>query len=67
LALEDVIGLLAAEQKTNGRDPVMQVEQYRMSVAHIMNARFRMSFRDTAELNQVTLSWNPFPKIVEMI
>jgi hypothetical protein len=37
--LEDVIGLLAADQKTIGRDPVMQVEQYRMSVAHIMGLR----------------------------
>lgn len=53
LALEDVIGLLATEQKNNGRDPVLSSERYRIGVAHIMNSRFRMSFRDTAELNQV--------------
>lgn len=53
LALEDVVGILAAEQKAAGLDPVLPVEQYRMGVSHIMNSRFRMSFRDTAELNQV--------------
>lgn len=53
LALEDVIGLLATEQKNCGRDPVLSAEEYRVGVAHIMNSRFRMSFRDTAELNQV--------------
>ena len=55
LALEDVVGILAAEQKNNGRDPVLPVEEYRAEVAHIMNTRFRMSFRDVAELNQVCL------------
>lgn len=54
LALEDVIGLLATEQKNCGRDPVLSAEEYRVGVAHIMNSRFRMSFRDTAELNQAT-------------
>lgn len=58
LALEDVIGLLATEQKNNGRDPVLSSEQYRIGVAHIMNSRFRMSFRDTAELNQVRRLFN---------
>ena len=53
LALEDVVGVLAAEQKANGSDPVLSVEQYRISVSHVMHARFGMSFRDTAELNQV--------------
>ncbi len=53
LALEDVVGMLATEQKNNGRDPVLPSEQYRIGVANIMNTRFRMSFRDTAELNQV--------------
>lgn len=53
LALEDVVGILANEQKSSGRDPVLPLEQYRIGVAHIMNSRFRMSFRDTAELNQV--------------
>ena len=53
LALEDVVGVLAAEQKSNGRDPVLPVEQYRVAVATIMSSRFRMNFRDTAELNQV--------------
>lgn len=53
LALEDVIGLLATEQKNCGRDPVLSSEQYRVNATHIMNSRFRMSFRDTAELNQV--------------
>jgi hypothetical protein len=53
LALEDVIGYLATEQKNNGRDPVLSSERYRIGVSHIMSSRFRMSFRDTAELNQV--------------
>ena len=53
LALEDVVGILAMEQKMNQRDPVLPIEQYRVAVAHIMNSRFRMSFRDIAELNQV--------------
>ncbi len=53
LALEDVVTILATDQKNNGRDPVLSVEEYRTDVVHIMSTRFRMSFRDTAELNQV--------------
>ena len=37
LALEDVVGVLATEQKNNGRDPVLSLEQYRIGVANIMN------------------------------
>ena len=54
LALEDVVGILAMEQKANKRDPVLPAEQYRIGVANTMSSRFRMSFRDTAELNQVS-------------
>ena len=53
LALEDVVGILATEQKNKGNDPVLPSEEYRIGVANIMHSRFRMSFRDTAELNQV--------------
>lgn len=53
LALEDVVGILATEQKSKGQDPVLPSEEYRISVSNVMHTRFRMSFRDTAELNQV--------------
>lgn len=53
LALEDVVGILAADQKNAGHDPVLTAEQYRTNALQIMQSRFRMSFRDTAELNQV--------------
>lgn len=56
LALEDVVACLAAEQKNNGRDPLLTSEQYRLGVTNIMSSKFRMSFRDMAELNQVTYS-----------
>ena len=58
LALEDVVGILAMEQRNKQRDPVLPIEQYRKGVAQIMNSRFRMSFRDTAELNQVRYHQN---------
>lgn len=69
LALEDVIGVLVAEQKNNGRDPVLSSDQYKADVTHIMSSRFRMSFRDTAELNQVifVLSCRTFPVLIHLL
>lgn len=54
LALEDVVSYLAVERRLQKKDPVLQSEQYKMLVMHEMQERFRMVFRDMAELNQAT-------------
>ncbi|KAI1294731.1 Leucine-rich repeat serine/threonine-protein kinase 1 [Halotydeus destructor] len=54
LALEDVIGHLAAERRSEGRDPVMKAEDYRNHVMAEMYRRYRISFRDLSELHQAT-------------
>lgn len=53
LALEDIVSMMAVDQKNKGQDPVMSSEEYFNNVTSIMQSRFRMSFRDSSELNQV--------------
>lgn len=55
LALEDVVGHVAAQRRSHGLDPVLSAEQYRAVVAAEMPARCGRSFRDGAELHQATL------------
>ncbi|CAG0916811.1 unnamed protein product [Notodromas monacha] len=54
LALEDVIGVIAAERRKGGEDPVLTTREYRSLVTKQMKSRFGMAFRDGAELNQAT-------------
>ncbi|XP_026681676.1 leucine-rich repeat serine/threonine-protein kinase 1-like [Diaphorina citri] len=55
LALEDVVGFLAADRKANGLDPVLSGDQYRTLVSTEMSNRCQRTFRDAAELHQATL------------
>lgn len=54
LALEDIVGHLAAERRAEGRDPVLRADEYRNVVTQEMHKRYRMSFRDNAELQQAS-------------
>ena len=68
LALEDVVIILATDKKNNGRDLTLSVEEYRTDVVHIKSsARFCMSFRDTAELNQVNFQSNKILNQMSML
>lgn len=55
LALEDVVGHIAAARRQAGSDPVLNAEQYRALVWQEMLYRYQRAFRDTAELHQATL------------
>ena len=55
LALEDVVGGIAAELRTGGNDPVLNQEQFELAVNHELAAKYNgMQLRDTTELNQAT-------------
>ena len=54
LALEEVVSHLAAERISRGRDPVLRAEEYRKQVMDELLRRFKVQFRDVAELNQAT-------------
>uniref|UniRef100_T1K991 non-specific serine/threonine protein kinase n=1 Tax=Tetranychus urticae TaxID=32264 RepID=T1K991_TETUR len=54
LALEDVVGYLAAERRFSGKDPVLRSEQYKTQISTEMRKRFNLTFRDDAELHQAT-------------
>ncbi|CAG0901859.1 unnamed protein product, partial [Darwinula stevensoni] len=53
LALEEVIGLVAAQRRVQGKDPVLTADEYHFQVSHEMASRGK-GFRDIAELNQAT-------------
>lgn len=55
LALEDVVTHLAADRRTNGIDPVLNAEQYKMVVSAEMQYRYHKTFRDWSELHQATI------------
>ncbi len=55
LALEDVIGHIAAERRQKKVDPVLDAQDYKTIVSNEMQTRFQRSFRDWAELHQATL------------
>jgi hypothetical protein len=54
LALEDLVGMLSAELRGQGHDPVLNRDQFAESVNREMEKRFSLKFRDEAELNQAT-------------
>lgn len=54
LALEDLVGILAADLKGRGRDPVLSQDQYEDTVAAELERRFSVRFRDSSELSQAT-------------
>ncbi|XP_058127857.1 leucine-rich repeat serine/threonine-protein kinase 1 [Anopheles ziemanni] len=55
LALEDVVAQIAAAQRQQGADPVLDAERYRQLVTHEMQQRGLKGFRDWSELNQATM------------
>ncbi|XP_050296551.1 leucine-rich repeat serine/threonine-protein kinase 1 isoform X5 [Anthonomus grandis grandis] len=55
LALEDIVYSVAAERRSNGLDPVLTCEQYKMIMAAEMQQRYNKTFRDWSELHQATL------------
>ncbi|KFB52135.1 hypothetical protein ZHAS_00020459 [Anopheles sinensis] len=55
LALEDVVAQIAAAQRQQGADPVLDAERYRQLVTHEMQLRGLKGFRDWSELNQATM------------
>lgn len=54
LALEDVVASIAQQRKDGGKDPVLNFEQYQLAVQEQMWQRFKLKFRDNAELSQAT-------------
>lgn len=55
LALEDVVGYVAAQRKQVGFDPVLSAAEYRTVVTAEMQFRGVRPFRDLSELHQATL------------
>ena len=55
LALEDVVGHVAAERRQKGNDPVLNAQEYKTVVSNEMMTKFQRAFRDGAELHQATL------------
>lgn len=54
IALEEVVNYLAVDRISRGRDPVLRTEEYRKQVMDELLRRFKVQFRDVAELNQAT-------------
>ena len=54
LALEDLVGVLSAELRAQGHDPVLNRDQFSETVNAEMEKRFGLRFRDDAELGQAT-------------
>ena len=52
-ALEDLVGIISADLKSKGHEPVLNQEQYEETVSQELEKRFGFQFRDLAELNQV--------------
>ena len=54
LALEEVVNHLAAVRLQQGKDPVLKSEEYKHMVTLEMHKKFKVCFRDAAELQQAT-------------
>ncbi|XP_070567306.1 leucine-rich repeat serine/threonine-protein kinase 1-like [Ptychodera flava] len=54
LALEEAITTIVSDRYANGKDPVLDINHYRLEVMRVMEERCGLSFRDLDELKQAT-------------